>query len=807
MRHLYVDKRLNNAEFIFCLKLYGNTICSIKNKAKIFSKNPGSSLQVFFSMIIQSPASMHKVFNNAFYNWKMKIIFYRFNLTFLALLIVTLVKGQNNPSIQVKYTNDVICVDGNLDESVWKNADRSNKFWEFFPSDSIEAVNPTEFKLLYNDETLYVGICASVRSDHYVVSSLRRDFEANASDNVTLMFDTFNDGATAFLFGVNPYGVQREAFIAEGGENPENFSITWDQKWQVETSMFKDHYVVEAAIPFSSLKFRDGESEWRLQINRWDMQTNEQSVWTRVPQNQVISSLAFMGDMMFEKPIYKKNSSVVLIPYLNTLGSKDFINGIAKQKITFGGDAKIPVGNSMNLDITLAPDFSNVEADDIFTNLTQYEMYQAEKRQFFIDNNDLFGSYGDIYNMAKPFFSRRIGIAHDTLGNIIENRILAGARLSGNINDNWRLGLLNIQTAEDKTNHIPSNNNMMVSLQRKMFARSSMGFFVINRETFKNYDFLQSSDRYNRVLGFDYNLASKNNNWTGKFYLHKSLQPDDKKGNYSAQTMVKYNNRKFKWVADLQFVDEDFRSDLGFVLRKGTLKSWNSIKLNFYPSKESRVSNHGPGIDALFFWRTDMDYMNSDNWIRLIYDVNFKNQSTLKFTLGNQYMYLTAPFDPAGKKGGIPLLENKDYSYTQMTGAYQSNPAKVFSGNLQFAGGQFYNGQSYTAMGELNFRIQPWAQISISTQYDAIRLPKPYSTADYWLVSPKVDITFSKSVFWSTLAQFSNQRKNLGINSRIQWRFAPLSDLYLVYNDNYLTDDFSPRFRSVNLKLTYWINI
>jgi hypothetical protein len=103
--------------------------------------------------------------------------------------------------------------------------------------------------------------------------------------------------------------------------------------------------------------------------------------------------------------------------------------------------------------------------------------------------------------------------------------------------------------------------------------------------------------------------------------------------------------------------------------------------------------------------------------------------------------------------------------------------------------------------------MQPWASLSLDLRYDAIRLPEPHANADYWLVTPNVDIPFSKSLFWATLVQYSNQRKNLGINSRLQWRFAPLSDLYLVYNDNYFTEDFRPRFRSVNLKVTYWLNL
>src|SRR5690606_35564824 len=125
----------------------------------------------------------------------------------------------------------------------------------------------------------------------------------------------------------------------------------------------------------------------------------------------------------------------------------------------------------MNLDITVNPDFSNVEVDNIFTNLTRFEVRLPEKRQFFIDNSDLFSSFGS-GRAANPFFSRRIGMARDAEGNLTETRILAGVRLSGNLNRNWRLGFLNMQTAEDVSKGIASNNNLMFALQRKIFSRS-----------------------------------------------------------------------------------------------------------------------------------------------------------------------------------------------------------------------------------------------------------------------------------------------------------------------------------------------
>jgi len=92
--------------------------------------------------------------------------------------------------------------------------------------------------------------------------------------------------------------------------------------------------------------------------------------------------------------------------------------------------------------------------------------------------------------------------------------------------------------------------------------------------------------------------------------------------------------------------------------------------------------------------------------------------------------------------------------------------------------------------------------------FNAIKLPDPFPSKNIWLISPKLDFTFTKKVFWTTFVQYNSQGENLGINSRLQWRFAPLSDLFFVYNDNYISsDNFSPRYRSFNLKLTYWLNI
>ena len=705
-------------------------------------------------------------------------------------------------SFTVNYVSDYVKVDGILDDQAWQNADGASDFQQYFPTDSKLAENATEVKLVYNGTTLYIGVKVSAIGNAWVVPSLQRDFRANGNDNISFMFDTFNDGTNAFLFGINPLGVRREALISGGGED---FNTSWDIKWQGEAKLFENYYTAELAIPLTSFKFKEGETKWRFQSYRYDMQTNERSAWFRVPQNQSIINLAFMGEMKFEKPLGRSRTPLALIPYVNTIAEKDFITENQNTNLKFGGDAKVAIGNGMNLDITLNPDFSNVEVDDIITNLTRFEVSLPEKRQFFIDNSDLFGNFGGTRD-ANPFFSRRIGIARDSSGNFIENRILGGFRLSGKLNEDWRLGVFSIQTDQDAGNEISSNNNTMIALQKKVFARSNISAFFINRQSFGNDDFISREDQYNRVVGLDYNLASADNTWVGKFYAHKSFQPDNNEGNFSLGAFLGYNSRKHNVFSDWVYIDDDFRSDLGFVRRTDILKSATGVDWQFWP-KTGPINNHRFQIFPVLTFQPSLAYKNTDRNLNASWSADMRDQTEFGIEFSNQFIYLTNTFDPTGKPNAIPLPAERGYHFNTVSAGYESNAAKQFAyeGFAQIGG--FFNGKLLSFSAGATLRLQPKALLSLNLDYNKISFPEPFQSAEFWLVSPRVNITFSKSIFWSTLIQYGNQQNNLGFNSRLQWRFAQLSDLFIVYNDNYFVSVFEPRYRSINLKLTYWLNL
>ena len=225
----------------------------------------------------------------------------------------------------------------------------------------------------------------------------------------------------------------------------------------------------------------------------------------------------------------------------------------------------------------------------------------------------------------------------------------------------------------------------------------------------------------------------------------------------------------------------------------------------FWP-ENSIINNHSFGITPVFIWQPSSDMLRTDYTIRTRWEARLRNQQEIRLQWNNEYTYLFDSFDPT-RSDGQELPSASEYYYNSAQVQYQSDRRRIASYSVETTYGDFFNGERFSLEGQFNLRIQPKAFISMQVNYDKISLPDPYPSADIWLIAPRFELTFSRSLFLNTLVQYSNQRDNLGINARLQWRFAPLSDLFFVYTDNYYVNQFSPRFRSVNLKLTYWLNV
>lgn len=697
-----------------------------------------------------------------------------------------------------------ILIDGELNEAAWFTGRPAANFWENFPADTSYCAWKTEIYMTFDEDNLYIAAKCYAPGKEYVVPSLRRDYRAGGSDNITFLLDPFRDRTNAFVFGMNPYGVMREALISNGGNSTSDWLGEWDNKWRGESAIFEGYWSCEIAIPFSTIRFPEGQTSWNFNSYRFDTQSNTRSTWQPIPQNQIIMSLAYMGNMNWEEAPKAGKSTISLIPYVSGAVQENQEEGLPTESdYGFGGDAKIAVTSGLNLDLTVNPDFSQVEVDRQVINLSRFEVFFPERRQFFLENSDLFGTFGD--DRANPFFSRRIGVSQDTsTGAAISNPIYYGARLSGKLDNNWRLGLLNMQTASDEENGLPSYNYTVAALQRKLFTRSNVGFIFVNKQSFSDLssDTLNIYNAYNRVAGLDYNLASADNRWNGKFYFHHSFSPTQGNSPFSHGARIDYRERRFAFGLEQRYVGEEFDAEVGFVPRKNYWQFNPRADLFFYPAK-GEINRHGPRFRSRFLWTPEEG--STDRLLFLSWGLSFINTSQLNFDIANEYVYLLEEFDPT-RTDATPLPAATGYNYSRISVEYNSDRRKVFSYRIEPTVGQFFNGYRYGLRTNITWRYQPLGQIALTTNYSYIDLPAPYASAALFLIGPRIDLTFSKNIFLTTFFQYNNQIDNVNVNARLQWRFAPVSDFFLVYTDNYNSLDWGVKNRSLVAKVTYWLN-
>jgi hypothetical protein len=703
-------------------------------------------------------------------------------------------KKNERYQLHIKKTMAPVHIDGETNDEGWKDAQLAANFNMMLPMDTSKARVRTDVRMTYDDENLYIlAECYNLVPGPYIVESLRRDFAYVKNDNFLLFIDPFEDATSGFSFGANAAGAQWDCNIYEGYK----YDLNWDQKWTSAVKNTKEKWVFEAAIPFKSIRYKRGAARWGINFARLDLKTTEKSSWTPIPRQFPTASLAYTGVLVWDAPPPTPRMNVSVIPYVLGGITKNYESDAnPSYRKDIGVDAKISVTPSLNLDLTLNPDFSQVDVDKQVTNLDRFELFYPERRQFFLENGDLFANIG--YATLRPFFSRRIGLG---------SPIHYGLRLSGKLNKEWRVGLMNVESAQDKGSGLPTQNYTVANFQRKVFARSNIGIFFINKQSngLNNTDSTGKPlfNAYNRNVGLEYNLASANNLWTGKMLFIKSFVLGRKTNEIVNAGNLQYSARKWTVSTQYEYVGKNYVAEAGYVPRSDYFKVNPIVLRNFFP-KGGIVLSHGPKLSSTLYFDTKLKRTDYEHL--LTYNIVFRSQAVLAPWVSKDYVELLQPFDPTNLLKDTLARFTKHY-WTAFGADFTSKPKSILTYTFSTRyGGYYANGKRFIFSTELGYRWQPYLNFSLAANYNDIQLPSPWNHVNFLLIGPRIDLTMSNKVFFTGYLQYNEQTENMNVNFRFQWRYKPASDLFLVYTDNYFPENLSVRNRALVLKINYWWN-
>lgn len=703
-------------------------------------------------------------------------------------------------------TAEQVRIDGELNEQFWGNAIEIGDFWMHSPVDTAAAPYQTLVKISYDAENIYIGAVCYDTGEENIVQSLKRDNEHLfwRSDAFSVVMDPSNSQKNGFFFGVNAAGAQIEGLLSANG-NWTRLDANWNTKWYSETSRKEDHFVIEMVIPFSSINYNAKNTTWRMNFIRNDMRSNVYSTWTNFETNFQSIDLGHTGEIELNKIPEKSGSKFILIPAAVGGIAKDFEDGSGaefQQNISL--DSKVSITSSLNLDLTVNPDFSNADADAEVTNLSRFSIFMPEKRNFFLENSDLFSNLGT--SEARPIFTRNIGL-YD--GETVP--ILFGARLSGNIMDRTRIGVMNVQT--NSKDDINAQNYAVTTIQQGVFKRSSIRTFIVNRQAIANQEMM--NDDFNRVGGVELDLLSEDGKWRAMGIYHSSYTEEDYSKNSFYNGGVSYNSRYYNGSLWFNRVEQDFIADVGFTPRLENYDYWNDtvVRLGYkqfinrnnvriYGKPGSIISTHRFGYDIETYLNDD----NSLNELQITGDYFLNLVSRNDFMFRVKYWKVNLPYAVAFISDKEPLPAQM-YEFGSAFLRYMSDSRKLFNYNLSAEYGSFYNGRKTTFGLDLNYRFQPWVTINFDYKINFLKFPKEYGEKDLHLLSLRADIAFSKNMFLSNFLQFNTQAERFSVNSRFQWRFKPMSDLFLVFTDNINSFDLSQKNYGLILKVSYWFNV
>jgi len=694
----------------------------------------------------------------------------------------------SQPEIIARFTDKPPSIDGFVNEEIWNNAVIINELYQREPKTGEPVSEKTEFLFLYDHNNIYIGIrCFDVPSG-ITAKELARDVSLGEDDRVQVIFDTYLDGRSGYWFQIGPRGSIGDALI---GENGKDFNKSWDGLWDGKARITDKGWESELIIPFRTMGFIKGSDTWGLKLIRHIKRKSESSYWPATSLNADKFSVSDAGRISGLSDI-TQGIGLDIIPYI-TAGISKKQDGKPESVFNGGFDAFYQITPSLKAAATVKTDFAQTEVDERQINLTRFNLYFPEKRDFFLDGSNYFtfGINGDRENLQGtqmiPYFSRRIGL--DTDGNPVE--IKYGGKFTGKAGK-WNFGFLHIKDNNKWNNPGYSVGRISVNLGKQ----SSVGIIGTNGNAM--------SDGTNSLAGIDLRLASSefkgNHNITYNLYGVRSFTSVTNGNEWSFGSELNYPNDFLNFRLGYLQIGDNFFPGLGFVPRNNIRDFYGGITLGPRP-KNSPILQLKTGIKynlitnllngGLQTGQVDLNYS----------DVTFISGDIAGISSQYQFESLVSGFNifdtiviPAG-----------NYHFwrhsVQLTTAKRRN---LFAA-AKFGIGSFYSGNRKDLLLQTGYKIGVPVYIGLESDRRWVSLEEGDFIAQIYRIN--LNFLFSPTITWYNYAQYENKTETIGWQSRFQWIIKPGKEIFVTFNSPLINplERFNAEIYEARVKVKYTI--
>ena len=670
---------------------------------------------------------------------------------------------------------EALAIDGTLDERVYQEVSPLSDFIQHQPVEGAPATEQTEAWVFFDQDNLYVSARCwdSAPESRWVVNEMRRDsFNIVQNEYVGLLLDTFYDRRNGVMLTINPLGGRMDGQVTD--ERPETYNGDWNPIWEVSTGRFEHGWTFEAAIPFSSLRYRPGRTQiWGINIQRSVRWKNEVSALTALEAARgggpAIFQVSRAATLVGLELSGTEGRGLEIKPYAiaDLTSDRNVVPSVSNEP---GGDLGLDVkyGLTENLvaDLTINTDFAQVEADEQQINLTRFSLFFPEKREFFLENQGVFtfGGAGTRAGGNTPllFHSRQIGLNQGQ-----EVPIDVGGRLTGRIGA-FSVGILNIQTDDVREAGAAATNFSVVRIKRNLLRRSSIGALFTRRSVSTRG--LGSNDAY----GIDGAFAFFQNLSINTYWATTRTSGLRDEGSYRGQ--LNYAGDRYGLQLERLVVGDNFNPEVGFLRRDDFERSFGSFR--FSPRPQSIATIRKVLWAGQFDHTTDRDGVLQTREVLGQFGIEFENSDNLDVNYTRSREFLERAFLIA-RNVVIPVGA---YSFQDVQVSFTLGQQRSFSGRLSVQHGSFFSGDK-TSVGFSQGRLEVTPRLSVepSVSYNRVDLPEGSFTTK--LVTARTTLTPTPLMFVSALLQYNSSNDSLGANLRFRWEYQPGSELFVVYNE------------------------